>query len=233
MGEKQTRTGKKKETVTDDAAQQMMREVGDLWSRFFQEQMASFGQTVSSGAARSFFTEAGKSEFRNRWQNFIREEMARCFQVNPIGPLRQYQEKTIHFVRAFAEWEAACTEFCILMNRPMEASFLDVEEKIRRESRTGGSKIPGEDLFPLWIDALERRYMDLYRSEEFMTALGKTLNAGTSVTKAREGLMEDVLKSLHMPTPRDMDELYREIHLLRKRVETLEAQRKGSHGRTR
>jgi len=233
MREKQARVRTKKEAVTDDAAQQMMREVGDLWNRFFQEQMASFGQTASSSTHGFSFTEAGKSEFRNRWQNFIREEMARCFQVTPIGPLRQYQEKTIRVIQAFAEWETACTEFCVLMNRPMEASFLDVEEKIRREGRTGGNKIPGKDLFPLWIDALERRYMDLYRSEEFMTSLGKTLNAVTSVTKAREDLMEDILKSLHVPTPRDMDELYREIYLLRKRVEILEARRKESHGRTR
>jgi len=232
MREKQTRVRKKKEAVTEDAAQQMMREVGDLWSRFFREQMASFGKAASSDTLESFFTEERKGRLKNHWQNFIREEMARCFQVTPIGPLRQYQEKTIRVIRAFAEWETACTEFCLLLNRPMEASFLDMEGEFLKKGRIGKGDIPSKDLFPLWIDALERRYMDLYRSEEFMTALNKALNAVTSVTKAREGLMEDLIKSLHLPTPHEMDELYREIYLLKKRVETLEGELKRRHGRT-
>ena len=45
--------------------------------------------------------------------------------------------------------------------------------------------------------------------------------------------MDDLLKVSHLPTTRDMDELYREIYLLKKRVETLEKELKGRHDRAR
>jgi hypothetical protein len=225
---KQARGRKKKEAVPDDVVLGILQEMGDLWARFFQEQMTSFGKAASTDTANLFFAEASKSDLQQQWQHFIREEINRCFQVTPIGPLRQYQEKASRFIQTFAEWENACGEFSTLLNKPLAQSLEDMEEKIQAEKQ----EIPVENRFPLWIELLENRYLALYRSEEFMPALHKTLQAVTSVTKAREGLMDDLLKSSHLPTTRDMDELYREIYLLKKRVELLEKELKAQHGRT-
>ena len=230
MSEKtQARGKKKKEAIPDDALPGMLKEMGELWRRFGEEQMTSFGKAAAANTADSFFTEASKSDLQQKWQRFIREEMNRCFQVTPIGPLRQYQEKTTRFIQAFVAWEIAAGEFSSLLNRPLAESLADMEEKIR----AGKKEIPAETLFPLWIELLEDRYLTLYRSDEFMPALHKTLQAVTSVTKVREGLMDDLLKVSHLPTTRDMDELYREIYLLKKRVETLEKELKGRHDRAR
>jgi hypothetical protein len=103
-----------------------------------------------------------------------------------------------------------------------------MEEKIQAEKQ----EIPVENLFPLWIELLENRYLALYRSEAFMPTLHKTLQAVTAVTKAREGLTDDLLRASHLPTTCDMDGLYREIYLLKKRVESLEKELKARHGRT-
>lgn len=224
----QTRGKKKKETVPDEAMQETIKEVGDLWRRFWEEQITSFGKAAAADTTASFFTEASQSDLQQKWQRFVREEMDRCFQVTPIGPLRQYQEKTSRFIQALAAWEIAAGEFSSLLNRPLAQSLADMEEKIRE----GETEVTAENYFSLWIGLLEDRYLAFYRSEEFMPALHQTLQAVTSVTKAREGLMDDLLKAAHLPTPHDMDELYREIYLLKKRVELLEKERKGRHGRT-
>ena len=230
MSEKaQTKGRKKKEAVPDDALLGILQEMGDLWTRFFQEQMTSFGKAAAADTTDSFFAEANISDLQQQLQRFIREEINRCFQVTPIGPLRQYQEKTTRFIQAFAAWEIAAGEFSTLLNRPMAESLADMEAKIRE----GKKEVPAEQLFSLWIERLEDRYLALCRSAEFMPALHKTLQAVTSVTKAREGLMDDLLKAAHLPTTRDMDELYREIYLLKKRVETLEKELKGRHDRAR
>ncbi|MBN1548772.1 MAG: hypothetical protein JW902_19130 [Syntrophaceae bacterium] len=219
---------KKAEKATEESTfDALQKDFEDLWQNFFRDQIHAFTALTQKVEHATFFNKGNQSDVKDRWSTIIRQELARCFQITPVGPLRQYQEKTARFLQALTEWEAACTAFSILMNRPLEEAFAGIEERIRTEEKD----VPDENLFPLWIKLLEARYMDLYRSDEFMANLHKTLQAVTSVSKAREGLMEDVLKSSHIPTPRDMDDLYQELYLLRKRLEKLETTLKERHGR--
>jgi hypothetical protein len=224
----QPRGRKKKEAIPDDTLQRMMKELENLWRRFSQEQMASFKNKAATSAA-AFFQEEQSPDLQNRWQNFIREEIMRCFHMTPIGPLRQYQGKFMRCMEAFAEWEAASQAFTSLLNRPMTQSLADMQEKIRDQLDAG---IPVENLFPLWIPLLEKRYLALFRSDEFMAALHGALKAKTALTIAGEGMMEDILKAAHVPTLHDMDDLSREVYLLKKRVQTLEKELRDRHDRS-
>lgn len=224
----QAKGRKKKEAIPDDALQGIMKELDNLWRRFSQEQMASFKNAASTNPA-AFFQEDQNSDLQHRWQNFIREEIRRCFQMTPIGPLRQYQEKFNRYMKAFAEWEAVSQAFTSLLNRTMTQSMADVQEKIRDQLDAG---IQLENLFSLWVGFLEKRYMALFRSEEFMATLHGALKAKTALAIAGEAMMEDILKATHIPTLREMDELSREVYLLKKRVQTLEKELKERHDRS-
>lgn len=225
----QSRKRKPKDAIPDDAVQEMMKEVENLWRRFFQKQMASFEKAASTGAA-AFFHKDQNPDLQNDWQNFMREEFTRCFHVTPIGPLRQYQEKFNRYMKAFAEWEAASQTFVSLMNRPMAQSLADIQETIRDQLDAG---VPVENLFPLWLRLFEGRSLTLFRSAEFMAAMHEALKAKAALTKAQEEVMDDILKAAHIPTLSDMDELSREVYLLKKRIETLERESKERHDRSR
>jgi polyhydroxyalkanoate synthesis regulator phasin len=64
--------------------------------------------------------------------------------------------------------------------------------------------------------------MTLFKSPEYSQTLGKTLNAMGEYTVARKKILEDVLQMLPVPTHSEVDELYKEIYLLKKRLKKLE-----------
>lgn len=224
-----TRNKKTQEAVADDPLPGLMKEWEDLWRRFFQDQQATFEQAVAAGTA-AFRYEDPYAELQYRWQNFIREEITNRFLLTPVGPLRQYQEKFNRLMQAFAKWETACQSFIMLMNRAMTQSLADLQQKINDQCGADG---PVDDLFPLWVRLYEKHSLSLFHSAEFMAAMHEALNAKAVLTKAQQDLMEDILKAAHIPTLRDMDDLSRELYLLKKKVQVLEETLKDRHGRTR
>jgi len=225
----QARKKKPQHTGADDSLPGMMKELEALWQRFYLEQKETFERAVASGADACCYDDPC-AEVWDRWQNFVRDEMLHGFLVTPVGPLRQYHLKLNRFVEAFAGWEAACQAFITLMTQSMTQSLADLQEKIRERLSAGR---PVDDLFPQWVRLFEDRSLTLFRSTEFMAAMHKALKAKTALAKAQEELMEDVLKAAHIPTLSEMDDVSRDVYLLKKRVETLEKAMKDRHGRTR
>jgi polyhydroxyalkanoate synthesis regulator phasin len=64
--------------------------------------------------------------------------------------------------------------------------------------------------------------MNLFQSGEYLDALHRTLNNLEDFLIARETAMFDFLQALPVVTQKDMDDLYKEFHLLKKRVRELE-----------
>jgi polyhydroxyalkanoate synthesis regulator phasin len=74
----------------------------------------------------------------------------------------------------------------------------------------------------MWLKILEGHYMTLFKSQEYTQALGKTLGSMEEFTMARQELLQDALQSLPVATDKDMDELYKELYELKKRIKQLE-----------
>ena len=64
--------------------------------------------------------------------------------------------------------------------------------------------------------------MTLFQSPEYVKTLGKTLDTMSEFSAAKNAVMEDILNILPISTQKDMDDLYKEIYLLKKRIKTLE-----------
>jgi polyhydroxyalkanoate synthesis regulator phasin len=81
--------------------------------------------------------------------------------------------------------------------------------------------------YQMWIKILEGHYMTLFKSPEYVDAMGQTLDSLENYKMAAEKVIEDTLGMLPVPTQKDMDELYKEIYLLKKKVKALEKEKEG------
>ena len=63
--------------------------------------------------------------------------------------------------------------------------------------------------------------MTLFQSVEYIRTLNHTLHALVDFTLAKEELQTEAMAALGIPTRREMDDLYREIYLLKKSVKGL------------
>ena len=74
----------------------------------------------------------------------------------------------------------------------------------------------------IWIDIFENYFTRLFDSAEFAENFGKLVSSELEIAKHWNNMASTLLESANIPTKKDMDEVYKELHSLRKRVAKLE-----------
>ena len=100
-----------------------------------------------------------------------------------------------------------------------------MQAKITEMAEAGELPDDSKTYYQMWIKILEGHYMTLFKSPEYAEVMGETLNALEDYKMTSEKVMEDILEMFPVPTQKDMDELYKEIYLLKKKVKALEKER--------
>lgn len=127
------------------------------------------------------------------------------------------QEGVIRTTVSFNQFQAAMAEFIYLL-------YLPVKKSLRAMWGVGGGgrqEQPPEDFkeyYKGWLKIMEGHYMTLFQSAEFIRTLSHTLLALEDFTTAKQNLLSEALEALGLPTRREMDELYREMYLLKKQM---------------
>ncbi len=83
-----------------------------------------------------------------------------------------------------------------------------------------------DDFFDLWIDTNEKTYYKLFQTTDFSRLKGELLDAGLNARNHYFKLMEINLFDLPIALRSEMDDLYKTIYDLRKKVKKMESQMK-------
>ena len=151
------------------------------------------------------------------------EDFRKFLNVPQLGLNRYYQERFNKAIEKASDYQSALTEFLQLLLIPVEKAYYGVQEEIAKMEKEGKAAVKdSRALYQLWIQKLEDHYMSLLRSDDYMNTLTETLNKLHDFRAARAEFFMDLLQNLPIPTNRDMDELYKDLHLLKKRVKELE-----------
>lgn len=150
------------------------------------------------------------------------EEFSKYLKVPQIGLSRFHQERSLHVVDKYNSFQLELSEFLHILYLPLEKSLKNLQEKITEMAETGNLDDKAKTYYKLWIKLLEGEYMELFQQPEYADAMGKALSALNEFVKARQIVIEDALKQVNIPTNTDLDELSKEIYLLKKRLRILE-----------
>jgi len=159
----------------------------------------------------------------NVWTKFYETELRKIFNIPQLGLTRFYQEKMIRSVDKLNMFQSSLTEFLRLLSLPVEKSFQVMQEKLTELADKGNLPEDSKAYYRMWIKILEGHYMTLLQSIEYTQLLHKTLHSMSEFSEAKKELLQDnLLYMLPVPTQKEMDELYKEIYLLKKRIKELE-----------
>ena len=64
--------------------------------------------------------------------------------------------------------------------------------------------------------------MKLFQSPGYTLILADTLNATSDFSSARDAVIQDMMSGLPIPSRKEVDDLEREVYLLKKRIQTIE-----------
>ncbi len=156
------------------------------------------------------------------WADVYEKEVKPFIRIPQIGPARFYQERFNEALDAFNRFQTAAGEFFRLLYLPVEKSLRVLQEEMKSKAETGDLPKSSRDFYQRWVKILEGHYMTLFKSEEYVEIMGKTLAAMEGFLEKKNRLASDWARSLSLPTQEEMDALYKEIYLLKKRMRSLE-----------
>jgi polyhydroxyalkanoate synthesis regulator phasin len=151
------------------------------------------------------------------------EEFRKLLHIPQLGLTRFYQERANLAVEKFSKFQSAINEFLVVLLKPTGKAFQEMQDEVRRLSEQGEDILQDtKKYYQLWMKKMEDQYLKLLRSPEYTESLGKTLAALKDYRVAREQWMVDLLQDVPVPTNKDMDELYKELYELKKKIRKLE-----------
>ncbi|MEJ2715665.1 MAG: poly(R)-hydroxyalkanoic acid synthase subunit PhaE [Deltaproteobacteria bacterium] len=183
----------------------------------WMERASRIGKSTTAYTFENLDQEAFKA-----WKELYEKEFQRFLKIPQLGLTRVYQERMNEVTDKLNVFEAEMGEFISILYLPVEKSFNVMREELNKMAESGELPQRSVDYYRIWIKILEGHYMTLFKSPEYNRALAKILDALGEYTLAREEILQDTLKLFPLPTYKDMDELYREIYLLKKRIKELE-----------
>jgi hypothetical protein len=116
------------------------------------------------------------------------------------------------------QFQMALSEFMYLFSVPFEKTARVMQEKTEEMMEQGDVPSDVKDHYNMYIKILEGHFMTLLQSPEYIRVMSDTINALVKYKQAKEKVLFDMLNTLPIPTNKDMDELYKEFYILKKRV---------------
>lgn len=150
------------------------------------------------------------------------KELRQYFHIPQLGLTRFYQERFNELLDKQNIFETTLAEFLSIIYLPVEKSFKVLQERLQTMAQEGVLPKEAKENYAMWVKILEGHYMNLFKSKEYTDALHNTLEKMEDFIVAKNDTLQDILQFLPVPTTKEMDELYKEFHHLKKRVKELE-----------
>ena len=198
---------------------------GTAWSVFtdIEKQFSEMLGKSSEYVRIKDFTHLDK-EAIDRWAELYDKEFRKFITMPQLGLSRFHQERINQVIDRFNNLQLAMADFLYHLYRPIEKSAARLQETVTKWMAGGGLPEHPKAYYREWIKILEGEYMVLFKSPEYSLCLGKVMMAAQAYDIARREVIEQILRYFSVPTNRDLDDAFKAIHDLKKRVARIEKQ---------
>lgn len=157
--------------------------------------------------------------------------IGKVFHIPAVGKDREKVELIMRGIDDLAVFLARNTEFQYRIYITGIKAMEKVLEAIAQKIKNGEEIKTFEEFFDLWIDVSEREFFEVFRTEEFSRMQGELLDSSLNVRRHFQKLMELYLFDFPVALRSEMDDLYKTVYDLKRRVRDLEKQLNGVTGK--
>lgn len=204
----------------------LMKMVQGSWRSYFylQQQWLEKSSRIGQSTAAFDFDSLDEEVFK-AWTEIYEKEFKQYFYIPQLGLTRFHQEKFNETLDKYNRFQSQYAEFMSLIFLPIEKTFNVMQQQLSEMARDGKLSDNSNDYYKLFIKILEGHYMSLFKSNDYVQSMGKTLAALEDFVKARNSISQDMLKAMAVPTQDELDDLYKEMYHLKKRMKILEKEK--------
>ncbi len=162
------------------------------------------------------------------WTDLIHLMSSKPQALSSVRPMRNFAENAKKISKELIDANEDLVEF---NNSLMEyyKQLTDTWNEAQKKVNFKAPEIPNDpeqfDTYKrVWIDIFDNDFTELFDSKRFGENYGKLVAKELDLTKHWNNITNVMLHSANLPNKKEIDELYKEIHILRKRVAKLEAE---------
>ena len=164
------------------------------------------------------------------WTDLIHLMSSKPQALTSIGPMRAFAANSKKISTELIE----INEDLLAFNQHLAEYYKqlsDVWKDAQKKVNLKAPEIPQdieqiESMKRIWIDIFDNDFTELFDSEKFGENYGKLVSKELELTKHWNNITNIVLQSVNLPSKEEIDEVYKEIHSLKKRVGKLELELK-------
>jgi hypothetical protein len=111
--------------------------------------------------------------------------------------------------------------------KQLAETWNDAQKKVNLKAPEVPQDVEQIDAFKrIWIDIFDNDFTELFDSKKFGENYGKLVSKELELTKHWNNITNVILQSVNLPSKEEIDEVYKELHSLKKRVTKLEIEAK-------
>ncbi|AJM92370.1 MULTISPECIES: poly(R)-hydroxyalkanoic acid synthase subunit PhaE [Nitrosopumilus] len=164
------------------------------------------------------------------WTDIVHLMSSKPQALASIGPMRAFAANSkkistelIEINEDLMEFNKHLTEYY----KQLADTWSDAQKKVNLKA----PEIPHdveqmEAVKRIWIDIFDNDFTELFDSGKFGENYGKLVSKELELTKHWNNITNVILQSVNLPSKEEIDEVYKEIHSLKKRVAKLELELK-------
>jgi len=156
------------------------------------------------------------SELAGFLQKNYEETLGKILRAPSLGYFREFNDKVNRVIDTYIHYSIAMAEYFVPFYQSGQAAG---KELFNRITEYRGQEITSDTLkefYKMWWTVNEDTYYEMFQSEEFTKLLGEVLQYGLLFRKYVDELTDELVKFTSLPSKKDMDDLYRSIHELKK-----------------
>jgi len=144
------------------------------------------------------------------------EEAKSWLNMPAFGMAREYQEQAQAYAKAKIDSHEANARYNALMLQSIESGIERFQSKLDERGEQGRGIENMRGLYDVFIDALEESYAEMALTEDFGRAYGAMVDAQSRLKLSTNQAVEQITRSLGMPTRSEVDTLEKRLHEVRR-----------------
>lgn len=164
------------------------------------------------------------------WTDLIYLMSSKPQALTSVGPMRNFSANSKKIATELLDSNDDLVEF----NKRLTAYYQQLADTWAIAQKKVNQKMPeipnDQEQFDsykrIWIDIFDNDFTQLFDSHKFGENYGKLVASEIELSKHWEQMTNVMLQSANLPNKKEIDEVYKELHALRKRVSKLESQTK-------
>ncbi|MBF0318314.1 MAG: hypothetical protein HQL01_00720 [Nitrospirae bacterium] len=186
------------------------------WLEAVQKNMGAFFDVSTASDPN-----AGINVFHN-FYNAFEKTFGKVFKSPQVGKDREKLELLLSTMDLYTVYIAKNAEFQHKIYVAGEKASKKVVQAIADKIKAGEEIKSYNDFYKMWTEINEGEYFELFNTEEFSSIQGALLESALDFRKHFHKLMELYLSDFPIPVRSEIDDMYKTLYELKKRVRTLE-----------